>query len=240
MRGPSRRTAIWVLLLLGGATLAASAPAWSRTTGATALDPQVEVTVAGTSAAPGVSAAALVLVAAALALGLVGRVGRWVVLAVAAASGAVSAAAALGVALDPEPSARSAVADATGVTELTAPVTLTAAPWIAAGLGVLTVLVVVWVALGSRAWAGASTRHERAPAAGSVGGDGATSGAAPGASSGGSSSVGSSSAGADDAGTDGPGADARPTGTRAAGEPDGLTDHDAWDALSRGEDPTDR
>ncbi|WP_264030192.1 Trp biosynthesis-associated membrane protein [Cellulosimicrobium sp. SH8] len=212
--GPSRRTAIWVLLLLGGATLATAVPTWLSTTGATALDPEVEVAVAGTSAAPGVSASALVLVAAALALGLVGRVGRWVVLAVAAASGVVATVSALGVALDPEPSARSAVADATGVTELTAPVELTVAPWLAAALGVLTVLAVVWVAVGSRSWAGASTRHERA--------SGATAPAAPAA------------------GTAVP--EERPDRSRATEPtaPDDLTDHDAWDALSRGEDPTDR
>jgi hypothetical protein len=213
--GPSRRTAIWVLLLLGGSTLATAVPTWLSTTGATALDPQVEVTVAGTSAAPGVSASALVLVAAALALGLVGRVGRWVVLAVAAASGVVATVSALGVALDPEPSARSAVADATGVTELTAPVDLTVAPWFAAALGVLTVLAVVWVAVGSRSWAGASTRHERA-----------TGGTAPAASAA--------------AGTTVPEGPSDPSGATEPASPDDLTDHDAWDALSRGEDPTDR
>jgi hypothetical protein len=219
-RRPSRRAAIWLLLLLGGATLAASAVTWSTTTGATALDPVVEVSVSGTTAAPGVGAAALVLVAAGLALGLVGRVGRWVVLAVAAASGAVTTAAALGVALDPEPSARSAVAEATGVTELTSAVSLTPAPWVAAALGVLTVLAVAWVAVGSRGWQQASTRHERDASA--------TGGPARG-----------------DAGgaTVGPTA-ARPgTGTHdPARTPrdDDLTDHDAWDALSRGEDPTDR
>lgn len=213
--GPSRRTAIWVLLLLGGATLAAAVPTWLSTTGATALDPEVEVTVAGTSAAPGVSASALVLVAAALALGLVGRVGRWVVLAVAAASGVVATVSALGVALDPEPSARSAVADATGVTELTAPVDLTVAPWLAAALGVLTVLAVVWVAVGSRSWVGASTRHERAT--------GATPPTASAA-----------------AATTAPEGRPDPSGTTEPASPDDLTDHDAWDALSRGEDPTDR
>jgi hypothetical protein len=212
VRGPTRRTSIWVLLLLGAATLAAAAPTWSRTTGATALDPQVEVVVSGTDAAPGVSAAALVLVAAALALGLVGRVGRWVVLTVAAASGVVTTVAALGVALDPEPSARSAVADATGVTELTAPVELTAAPWVAAALGVLTVLAVAWVAVGSRSWARAGTRHERATAAGAPG-------------------------------TEGGGVVVEPDPAAVPRDPaaaDDLTDHDAWDALSRGEDPTDR
>lgn len=207
--GPSRRTAIWVLLLLGGATLAAAVPTWLSTTGATPLDPQVEVAVAGTAAAPGVSASALVLVAAALALGLVGRVGRWVVLAVAAASGVVAAVSALGVALDPEPSARAAVADATGVTELTAPVTLTVAPWLAAVLGVVTVLTVVWVAVGSRSWSGASTRHERST---------------------------STDAATGTAGQPAPGAGTAATAATA----DEITDHDAWDALSRGEDPTDR
>lgn len=201
MRTPTRRTAVWTLLLLGGATLAAAAPTWSTTTGATALEPVVDVAVSGTTAAPGVGAAALVLVASALALGLVGRAGRWVVLAVAALSGVVTTASALAVALDPEPSARSAVAEATGVTELTAPVSLTPAPWVAAALGVVTVLVAVWAAVGSRAWHRASTRHER------------DAGAAPAPAAGGPA-------------TDGPA--------------DGLDDHDAWDALSRGEDPTDR
>ncbi|MCB7137365.1 Trp biosynthesis-associated membrane protein [Cellulosimicrobium marinum] len=205
-RGPSRRAAIWVLLLLGGATLAVSAVTWSTTTGATALEPVVDVAVSGTTAAPGVGAAALVLVAAALALGLVGRVGRWVVLAVAAASGVVTTASALGVALDPETSARSAVADATGVTELTAPVTLTPAPWAAVVLGVLTVLVVAGVAVAARGWTSASTRHER------------DASAAPAAASAGAS------------GDEGPG---------AATQDAALSDHDAWDALSRGEDPTD-
>jgi uncharacterized membrane protein (TIGR02234 family) len=199
MRAPARRTAVWVLLLLGGATLAAAAPTWATTTGATALEPVVDVAVSGTTAAPGVGAAALVLVASALALGLVGRAGRWVVLAVAALSGVVTAASALAVALDPGPSARSAVAEATGVTELTAPVSLTPAPWVAAALGVVTVLVVAWVAVGSRTWQRASSRHER------------DAGGAP------------------------------EPGTRAADRaPEGLDDHDAWDALSRGEDPTDR
>ncbi|WP_454043740.1 Trp biosynthesis-associated membrane protein [Cellulosimicrobium sp. Marseille-Q8652] len=216
-RAPSRRASIWLLLLLGGATLAASAVTWSTTTGATALDPVVEVSVSGTTAAPGVGAAALVLVAAGLALGLVGRVGRWVVLAVAAASGAVTTAAALGVALDPEPSARSAVAEATGVTELTSAVSLTAAPWVAAALGVLTVVAVVWVAVGSRGWQRASTRHER---------DGAAAAAVqvPG------------EAGAATA----PEAPAGTGATATTPQDDDLTDHDAWDALSRGEDPTDR
>lgn len=210
MRTPTRRTAVWVLLLLGGATLAAAAPTWSTTTGASALDPVVEVAVAGTAAAPGVGAAALVLVASALALGLVGRVGRWVVLAVAALSGVVTTASALAVALDPEPSARSAVAEATGVTELTAPVTLTAAPWITAVLGVATVLAVAWVAAGTRTWGRASSRHER------------DAGGPP-----------------DSAGTAGA---AGAAGTPAADVParTDLDDHDAWDALSRGEDPTDR
>ncbi|OLT55201.1 Trp biosynthesis-associated membrane protein [Cellulosimicrobium sp. CUA-896] len=200
MSTPSRRTAVWLLLLLGGATLAVAAPTWATTTGATALDPVVDVAVSGTTAAPGVGAAALVVVASALALGLVGRVGRWVVLAVAALSGAVATAAALAVALDPAPSARSAVAEATGVTELTSPVSLTPAPWAAAVLGVLVVLAVVWVAAGSRTWVRASSRHER-----------------------------------------GAGAAAEPASTTTdGGAPDGIDDHDAWDALSRGEDPTDR
>ncbi|MBD5787311.1 Trp biosynthesis-associated membrane protein [Cellulosimicrobium terreum] len=212
MSGPGRRTAIWSLLLLGGATLAASAPTWLTTTGSTPTEPVVDVAVSGTTAAPAVGAAALVVVAAALALGLVGRVARWLVLVVAAASGAVTVASALGVALDPVPAARSAVAEATSVTEPTSPVDVTAAPWVAVVLGVLTVVAVVWIAVGARSWTTASTRHERVPASG------AQADASPHADA-------------------TPGPPSAP-GTARPAEPD-PTDHDTWDALTRGEDPTD-
>ena len=165
----SRRGPIAVVLGLALACLAAGVPVWIRTSGATALDSAVAVTVTGTQAAPAVPAAALVLLAACAAIGLVGRVGRWVVVAVVAASGALVASSSVAVIADPAPAAASMVAEATGVAALTAPVTLTFAPYAVAGLGVVLVLVGAWFAWASRTWATRrSERHEIAGATGTV------------------------------------------------------------------------
>ncbi|PFG33302.1 tryptophan-associated transmembrane protein [Sanguibacter antarcticus] len=106
---------VLLLLVLGAASLASAAPVWLRSSGATALAERVDVTVTGTSAAPGVSAAALVVIAAALALGLVGRVGRWFALAVVWLAGLVAGGSALAVIRSPADAARTAVAEATGI-----------------------------------------------------------------------------------------------------------------------------
>ena len=185
--GATRWRAVVVVLILAAAALAAGVPDWIHAAGATALQGHVPVAVTGTQAAPGVPAAALVLLAAAAAAGLVGRFGRWAVVVVVAGSGVLLAASALAVIADPGPVARSAVAEATGITALAGPVTLTAAPYAVAALGVAGVLVAGWLALRSRTWARPSPRHEP--------------GAAP-----------------------------------PAAVPD--DDQSAWDALSRGNDPS--
>ncbi|GIJ00459.1 tryptophan-associated transmembrane protein [Sediminihabitans luteus] len=161
VRRPTRRDALLSLLLLGGIALLLAVPTWLTSSGATAIDPEVDVVVTGTAAAPGVGAGALVLVASALALGLVGRVARWVVLAVAAVSGVVIGVSAAVVALDPVPTATSAAADATGVTDLTGPVDVAPWPWGVVVVAVLVLLVVVAAARTSGSWSRGSARHER-------------------------------------------------------------------------------
>lgn len=215
----ARRSAILLLLVLGGGALAAAAPTWLRTTGATPLDPDVLVQVTGTSAAPGVGAGALVVVASALALGLVGRIGRWLVLLVSAASGVVVAASAAAILRDPTQAARTAVAEATGVTDMTSGIVLTPWPYVACAVGVVVVLVALWTAVSSPSWGRASARHEIVRAEASP-----SSGARADASS--TSSTSSADATAD-AAVDAPKGE----------EPD---EQETWDSLTRGEDPTDR
>lgn len=215
----ARRSAILLLLVLGGGALAAAAPTWLHTTGATALDAEVLVQVTGTEAAPGVGAGALVAVASALALGLVGRIGRWLVLAVSAASGVVVAVSAAAIWRDPAPAARSAVAEATGVTALTSGVSLTPWPYVACAVGVLLVVAAAWAAASSPSWGRVSARHEI-----SRPGDDSSSRSVP-------------------DGEPGPGLGHDESGTPATPEletdqsPD---DQETWDSLTRGEDPTDR
>lgn len=226
----ARRSAILLLLVLGGGALAAAAPTWLRTSGATPLDPDVLVQVAGTSAAPGVGAGALVVVASALALGLVGRIGRWLVLLVSAASGVVVVASAAAILRDPTQAARTAVAEATGVTDMTSDIVLTPWPYVACAVGVLVVLVALWTVVSSPAWGRVSARHEivRAdapPSSGSRRADESRSGAAGSTGRAGASSTASASTSA-----------AAPD-VREDEEPD---EQETWDSLTRGEDPTDR
>lgn len=165
-RATGRRRAILVVLGLALAALLTGAPQWLRTAGTTALQGEVPVAVAGAQAAPGVPAAALVLLAAGVAIGLAGRIGRWVVVAVVALAGVLLTASAVAVATDPRPVAGSAVADVTGVETLSAAVELTPWPWVAAAVGVLVVLAGGWLALTSRQWARPSDRHDPTSARG--------------------------------------------------------------------------
>lgn len=162
----SRSRAVWALVALGGAALGAAVPTWVRTTVATALEPQVDVAVAGTTAAPAVGAGALVVVAAGLVLAIAGRVARWLALAAAALAGLLVAGSAAAVLLDPLPAATAGAADAAGVTDLTTPVVLTPWPWLAVAVGVLVAGAAALAAAGAAAWGATSGRHERAGAAG--------------------------------------------------------------------------
>ncbi|MEU4383843.1 Trp biosynthesis-associated membrane protein [Promicromonospora sp. NPDC023805] len=215
----TRTRTVLALLVLGGLTFGVGTPTWVTTTVATALEPEVAVAAAGTSAAPGVGAGALVLLAAGIACALTGRVARYVALLVAAAAGVLVVASTLVVVGDPTPAATAAASATSGVTELTSPVTLTAWPWAAVATGVLAVVVAVWGAIAARGWTATSGRHERADAA-------ASGSATTGTSAGTTSTTTRTSDDADDA--------------TAVGPDDEIDPHDAWDALSRGDDPTGR
>lgn len=216
----SRSRALLAVVALGGLSLGTGAATWVRTTVATALSPEVTVTASGTQAAPGLGAGGLVLLAAGVALALGGRVARYLVLAVVAAAGVLVVAAAVAVLADPVPAATAAAAGTAGVTDLTSPVVVTPWPWAAVVVGVLTVVVAALGAAGAGQWSAASGRHERA------------ADAAPAPSE--QASGPASAPAAPDAPTT---ADAAHRTGEAAGE---LDAHDAWDALSRGDDPTTR
>lgn len=218
----TRSRTVLSLLVLGALTFGTGSPTWVATTVATALEPEVAVAAVGTSAAPGVGAGALVLLAAGIACALTGRVARYVALVVAAAGGALVVVSTLAVVADPLPAAIAAASTTSGVTDLTSPVTLTAWPWAAVATGVLAVAVAVRGGVAARGWSGTSGRHERADR-------GTTPGGPP-------VGVAARSAGAGSSADPDTGPDTDP-----AAESDSEIDpHDAWDALSRGDDPTGR
>jgi len=233
-----RRTFVLTLLLLGGLGVLTAVPTWLTTTAATALETSVDVTVSGTTAAPGVSAAALVVVAAALSLGLVGRVARWVSLAVVALGGLVIAGSALAFVRSPDAAARSGVAEVTGVARPASEIDLSVAPYLTVAVGVAVVVVAVWAVVARVDWSQRSRRYD-APAAG-VSGDAAAGGAAaPGA--GAQVAPGREPAGplAAVSAPDAVQGATRPAdASETTGEDDPLDERDAWDSLTHGDDPT--
>lgn len=238
-----RRTFVLTLLLLGGLGVLTAVPTWLTTTAATALETSVDVTVSGTTAAPGVSAAALVVVAAALSLGLVGRVARWVSLAVVALGGLVIAGSALAFVRSPDAAARSGVAEVTGVARPASEIDVSVAPYLTVAVGVAVVAVAVWAVVARVDWSQRSRRYD-APAAG-VSGVAAAGGAAlPGAGAQvapGREPVdqGPASPSAAVSGPDAvPGATRPADASETADEDDPLDERDAWDSLTHGDDPT--
>ncbi|MFI2752308.1 Trp biosynthesis-associated membrane protein [Cellulomonas sp. P22] len=193
-RGGGRGRVALLLALLAGLTALGAVPVWLRTQGTSALEGQVPVDVTGTQAAPGVIAAAVVLLAAAAAVGLVGRIGRWVVVGVVAAAGGVVVWSTLDVVSAPEPAAEVVAAAVTGVGALAAPVTLTAWPWVVLAIGLVDLLAAGVVVRSSRRWPRPTRRHTTVAAGAGAGAETALPG------------------------------------------PD--DDQAAWDALTRGDDPT--
>lgn len=207
----TRARTVWALLLLAVAVLASTRPVWLTGSVATAVAAAVPVGVSGGEAAPGVTAGGAVLVAAALALALAGRVGAVVAAVVAGLGSLLVAASALGVPARAQALAASAAADQLGVDRVQA-VAVGAWPWVTAGFGVLGLAVAVAGVVATRGWAGPSARHE-APVA--HGAQAPGTGHAPRR-----------------------GRRGRPAGADAAPGDPGEDPGGAWDALSRGEDPS--
>ncbi|SDD26572.1 trp region conserved hypothetical membrane protein [Sanguibacter gelidistatuariae] len=156
----ARRRVVLSLVLLGAAAVATAAPTWLTTYASTVLNEQVKVVVTGTSAAPGVSAAALVVVAAGLALGLVGRIARWFSLLVVIAGGLVIAGSGFNFIRSPDAAARSGVADATGVIGVVGDVTVSYAPYLALVCGLAIIAVAVRAAVAPIDWGSRTTKYD--------------------------------------------------------------------------------
>jgi hypothetical protein len=159
--GDRPRRARWVVLLLAGAASVGlvALPTWVRGTGTSALEGAVGVDVTGGAAAPQTGGAALVLLAAAGALALVGRAGRGLVALVVAGAGLLVGAAGVAVLRDPAGAVAASLADATGVPTATT-TALTPWPVVAVGLGVVVVALGVVLLRAPGDWARRSSRHD--------------------------------------------------------------------------------
>lgn len=195
-----RRTAPAVLATLVCAIglFAASAATWIHATVETTLQP-ITVDVAGSDAAPAVTALGLVAGAAAVALTLAGRVLRTIVGAVVSLAGVGAIFAVLSVTADPENASRGAVGTQTGAVGTGGEFVLTVSPWLALAAAVGLILCGLWLVLVARnARKKSGQRYDREALAGNK--------------------------------------------AASADEKTVTTEHsddiDAWDAFTRGEDPT--
>ncbi|SLM94327.1 Trp biosynthesis-associated membrane protein [Brachybacterium nesterenkovii] len=204
----TRRSAVLAGLVLAGALLLLTRAPWMHARVSDLVGGTTAVDVSGAEAAPLVVAAALVALAASAVVAISSRAVRFVSGPLLVAAGIAAALGALAVRTDPEGHARSAIAEATGVSGAEAELSGTLWPLLAllpcAGLALLGAMVLV----AGRTWVG-STRYAR-------------EGTAP---AGGASAVQGSVA--DE------GAVATAPVPPASEDPAAL-----WDALSRGEDPT--
>ncbi|CAM5778125.1 Trp biosynthesis-associated membrane protein [Cellulomonas persica] len=199
-----RGRAAGALLLAAALTGLSAVPTWLTATTESVLGAAETIRVSGAAAAPTLVAAALVLLAATGAVALVGRIGRWVVVATVALAGLLVVGGAVGVLRDPAAAMAPAVADQIGIERVVGDVVVAAWPWVALGVGLLDVLLAVWLARASGGWSATERRDRHARP------ERHAHGAAAGA-------------------TAGP-----RTGTRD--EP--VDERDQWDALSRGDDPS--
>ena len=161
MRAPRRSHLVVAVLVLGALLLACGSAGWSRGEVSTVLGPR-EVSVPGSSAAPGVGAAALVVGAAALAAAIGRRVGA--VLAGIALVGAavLVAASVLGFLGDPAAPLEAAAGEISGVPELTGEARTAVWPYVTLVLATAVAAAGVVTLVAGRSWQSAGRRFERA------------------------------------------------------------------------------
>lgn len=209
-------------LVVGAAIMVAGSMSWVRATTSSAVEATVELTITGSVVAPAVNAGGLVILAAACALALGGLWGRRLAAGGIVIGGVLAAVSGVAGVADPRSAALSVAKETVGVAVLDGPVTTTPMPWAAALLGLLAVVLGVRTAWVTGRWAAPSPRHE-------VG--------RPPARAGGASSDPDRPIDADaPRGTTDPAGSADPTAPADPADP--ADPYDAWDALSRGHDPT--
>ncbi|WP_127129218.1 Trp biosynthesis-associated membrane protein [Georgenia sp. SYP-B2076] len=155
-----RRTVVLAALLLAVALVALGAAPWVHATVATVIDVR-DVSVSGSAAAPALTAGALVVGAAALAVGI----GRRVAAAVGGVALLVAAvlveAAVVSFLRDPRSPALTAASELSGVRQLSGEVVTTPWPWVAVVVGAAVALLALVPLLRGGRWQAAGRRFER-------------------------------------------------------------------------------
>jgi uncharacterized membrane protein (TIGR02234 family) len=163
-RRSRKATVVLATLVAALAVFACSAATWVSATVQTTLQP-VTVDVAGSDAAPAVTALGLVAAAGALAVAISGRVLRAVVAVVVVLAGLGAFAASVSVLLDPAGAATTVVGETTGMINAGGEFARTAWPWVAAAASLLVAACGAWALVAGRSWT-AARRYETSGAPG--------------------------------------------------------------------------
>ncbi len=214
-RTTARPVVVAGLLLGAGAVVLAGGRPWASRA-VSGVPGLARVVASGTELAPAVTALALVVAAGAIALALAGRLARRVVATLVVLAGVTLLALVASVLRDPDGALAPAVVAATGQSGPVAagPAAVTAWPWLAVAGGLLVVVGGLLALVAGGSWAVTGRRFTTPVPAASGSGPAATS--------------------AEPAGQRATSAES--AGQRATARRD--RDLDTWDALSRGEDPT--
>jgi len=172
MANLSRGAATVTTALLGAIVLLTTLPTWVRATTPTATG-DLPVTVSGTSAAPAAASVGLVIIAAALVLGLAGKAVRVIALVGIIAANLAAGATVVMFLAEPDIVAATAAADLTSVRAINTPVTVTWWPYLslavlAAGIatsGWLLTHLGTWQTVGRRYQPAARAETETPPPA---------------------------------------------------------------------------
>ncbi|GAA4778404.1 Trp biosynthesis-associated membrane protein [Citricoccus nitrophenolicus] len=204
-----RRTAVLWALAAGAIILGTGAQTWIESAGLSGLA-TTSVTTTGNQAAAVVPAMGLVGMAGGIALSMARRIGRWISAVLMVLAGLMAGFSAVHAALQPATAAQAQVSEASGTTADAGSYVVTVWPWLTLVGGVLLLLCGLAVLLLGRDWV-TSRRHESPVATG-----------VPATATGATATA--TGAGTGSASEDGDGSD--------------LDEIDAWDELSRGQDPT--
>ncbi|HLS15821.1 MAG TPA: Trp biosynthesis-associated membrane protein [Beutenbergiaceae bacterium] len=169
----SRAKAVLIIGVLGAALFGVSMLTWVRADAATPLG-AVPMQVPGIEAAPVVPTAGLAVLVAGLALGLSGRVVRYLAGGAALLAAAIALFSVIGVLTDPTSAAQTAAGEVGGVPEIDGAAQLSWWPWLAAMLAGLAGLAAAVLPFAGGVWAPVARRYERpgtaAPAPATVAG----------------------------------------------------------------------
>lgn len=172
----TRARATIITAIAGFAVVLTALPTWVKGSAPTATG-DTPVSVSGTTASPTTASVGLVIIAAALVLGLAGRVMRRVALVVAIAGVFLAGASVVGVLRNPAPALTTAAAEVTSVRAISTPPQLSLWPYISVAVLVSVGVLCVWLLTSLGRWGQVASKYRlasRSPSKGEGGEEGDT------------------------------------------------------------------